>query len=187
MNVVQYVRLQSRHSGYTADMWHVERDGRSYLMVFERSSGISWDVLAKGSKGSITREFNREVRNRLEGVEEFGEDVKVISKRPDADAEKRFQVFIKPVFGRETDWEDTEEVSEDTEEDRVEQEFHKLLKSQLNSWKGWSTGAFRVLKHEYWPVLVCLGHKTGIEDVLAGNLYDPGSFQTHQFCRAGQR
>ena len=153
VKILQYKRLTSSSGSAVYHFFVIERGGNQHAFQVETGSNLSYKHLGSGSNAKALMELGAE--NVLKNVGGYDFDFKVDATRLDAQGEKASELLFHPMFGAK--W-DKLAPKEDSADEASLESFHKLLKRQVQDWKG-SSSRFMVAGHRYWPTFLKMVHE----------------------------
>lgn len=140
--IVEFSRLEG-HYPSVAELFHIERDGRHYLLNYEQASGTSYDLLQSGSRSQISQAF-KGMQDRYEKVN----DLKEVSSKIDAQGRNHLKFLLDKTWGVEL---------KEKKDDAVAQDFNKQLDREVRNWRGSFSkdvqGKLKIsfVRHPYYP------------------------------------
>lgn len=149
--LVRFVRLEA--PGLVEELYQVRRGGTDYLIDRQRTSSLSFGIVASGTPQEVSEAFDKKKEDVQRGVGGFGE-LEVVTETPDADARKSLKLFEDPMWG--LTWKDVP-IQTDREV------FDALLERQFRDWKG-SFRDLALTKHRYWPTFQTMVHEAVREE-----------------------
>ena len=174
IKVVSFARLQAPGETGHVDLFHIERGGVDYVVTKDSAFGmLKLGQYAAGKRASVAQAFKRVLANFRDATDQSFTHVpmEVVTTKMDTAADKALRLIGDPTWGIQR-W----DLGQDADADDAEaQDFHRLLKGQVDRWKG-SFTHIDVLRHSYWPtfqamVLDAVRKKYGSKVVLYRALY----------------
>lgn len=141
--IVRFVRLAEGRT--KVELFHLRRDRVDYFVVLRSGTSLSYGIEATGSSAEVARAFDLELDNLLKGTRLFSGKPEIVADKPDAEARKSVKAFDHPMFG--LDWGKEPEAKGG---DPEAEDFYKLLKRQVDEWKG-GRHSLPLVRHRYWP------------------------------------